>query len=170
MWVGRGGDKMEKDLRLPPLMETPNQNWLLNNHQEKKTGIHQKNTYIFCNQRQRRRQNKRVGVIYLQHDQISGLAGGRCTKWKFIILQSCSNRIERTEALVRLKTWGSGIRSRAFSFKGHGGLILGMPQGWGKQWLHSCRAHTGLSQRDPGKKQWLHRCLTRPTCRSQKVS
>lgn len=91
-------------------------------------------------------------------------------KWKFIILQSCSNRIERTEALVRLQTWWSGIGSRAFSFKGQRGLILGIPQGWGKQWLHSWRAHTGLTQRDQGKKQWLHRCLVRPTCRSQKVS
>lgn len=112
-----------------------------------------KNTYIFCNQRQRRRPNRRVGGIYLQHDQISGLAGGWCTKWKFIILQSCSNSIERTEALVRLQTWGSGIRSRAFSFKGQWGLISWMPQGWGKQWLHSWGAHTDLSQRDPGKKQ-----------------
>lgn len=110
-----------------------------------------KNTYIFCTKRQRRRQNKRVGGVYLQHDQIPFLAGGWCTKWKIIILQSCSKRIERTEALVRLQTWASGIGSRAFSFKAQWGLILGMPQGWGKQWLHFWRAHTVSGRGTQGK-------------------
>lgn len=56
----------------------------------------------------------------MQHDQISGLAGGRCTKWKFIILQSCSNRIERTEALSGLKPGGLELEAEHLVLKVRG--------------------------------------------------
>ena len=49
---------------------------------------------------------------------------------------------------------------RESGFEGQWGLIAGIPQDWGKQKLHSWRAHSWSSaHKDPGKKQWLHKRL-----------
>lgn len=84
-------------------------------------------------------------------------------KWKFIILQSCSNRIERTGGPCQapnLVVWN--WEGRAFSFKGQRGLILGIPQAGEAVTTFLEGTHRSHSE-GPREKQWLHRCLVRPT-------
>ena len=53
-----------------------------------------------------------------------------------------------------------GGAPRAFGFEGQRGLTAGAPQDWGKQRLHSWKAHTrSHAHWDPGLKQLLHRNL-----------
>ena len=56
-------------------------------------------------------------------------------------------------------TLGRGA-PRAFGFEGQWGLVAGVPRDWGKQRLHSYRAHTkSHTHQEQGQKPQFHRSL-----------
>ena len=108
-----------------------------------------------------------VGGDLSQHNQIP--------HWKIIISQSFSHRSESSEPHIRLPSLGawrwaedpSGI----WRFEGQWGFSTAAPQDWGKQRLHSWRAHTRFNvQWGPGQSSDSTGAWARPTCASWRVS
>ena len=98
-----------------------------------------------------------IGGVHSQYDQIPYPPGGRLPKPE--------NNYNNTEVLPQeWKFWAphqdpqsGGLASgggapKAFGFEGQQVLIVGAPQEWGKQRLHSGRMHTSSHvPQDPGQ-------------------
>ena len=106
-----------------------------------------------------------AGGALSRYNQIPYPPGGQLTNWKIIILQRFSHRSESSEPHVRLPSLGGA--PRAFGFEGQQGLSAGAPQDWGKQRLHSWRAHTRFHVHwDPGQSSDSTGAWARSTCGS----
>lgn len=93
-------------------------------------------------------------AAHWQHNQIPLLQAGQPTNQKIIISQRCSNRSESSESQIGLPSLGYDTGSRSpQSTEGQWGLIIGMPQDWEKESLHSWKVHIRSHMHwDPGKK------------------